>query len=86
MGWKIWIGILTFKVAARDGHCLLPRPILKKGIEIDKQRPNAETPVRGYPLMQDLVLMLTPVSLVTYFLVYPDQFHVFLGWFGHLIR
>ena len=36
--------------------------------------------------MQDWILILTPVSLVTFFLVYPDQFHHVLAWFGHLIR
>jgi hypothetical protein len=36
--------------------------------------------------MQDWVLLLSPVSLVTYFLVYPDQFRVFMAWFEHLIR
>ena len=36
--------------------------------------------------MQDWILVLAPVSLVTYFLLYPDQFHHFLTWFGHLIR
>jgi len=36
--------------------------------------------------MQDWILILTPVSLVTFFLVYPNQFHHVLTWFGHLIR
>jgi len=36
--------------------------------------------------MQDWILVLAPVSLVTYFLLYPHQFHQFLAWFGHLIR
>jgi hypothetical protein len=36
--------------------------------------------------MQDWILVLAPVSLVTYFLLFPDQFHHFMAWFGHLIR
>lgn len=36
--------------------------------------------------MQDWILVLAPVSLVTYFLVHPDQFRMFMNWFGHLIR
>jgi hypothetical protein len=36
--------------------------------------------------MQDWILVLAPVSLVAYFLLYPDQFHHFMTWFGHLIR
>lgn len=38
------------------------------------------------PLMQDWILILAPVSLVSYFLMYPSQFHQFITWFGHLIR
>jgi hypothetical protein len=36
--------------------------------------------------MQDWILVLSPVSLITYFLVYPDQFRHFMTWFGHLVR
>jgi hypothetical protein len=35
--------------------------------------------------MQDWALILTPISAVAYFMVYPDQFHRALFWIGHLI-
>jgi hypothetical protein len=51
-----------------------------RGAERRTERPSE------IPLMQDWILILTPVSLVTFFLVYPDHFHHVLAWFGHLIR
>ena len=40
---------------------------------------------RGIP-MRDLMFMLAPVALVLYFVVYPDQFSLFVGWAGSLLR
>jgi hypothetical protein len=36
--------------------------------------------------MRDLMFMLAPVALVLYFVVYPDQFSLFVGWAGSLLR
>jgi hypothetical protein len=36
--------------------------------------------------MQDWILVLTPVSLATYFLIHPDQLSAFLVWFGRLLH
>ncbi len=36
--------------------------------------------------MRDMVLMLAPVALVIYFVVYPDQFSAFIGWAGQFLR
>ena len=30
--------------------------------------------------MRDLIFMLAPVGLITYFVIYPDQFNAFLDW------
>jgi hypothetical protein len=35
--------------------------------------------------MQDLALILAPISAVVYFLVYPEQFHRAIFWIGHLL-
>jgi hypothetical protein len=36
--------------------------------------------------MQDVMLMLAPVVLVIYFVVYPDQFNAFLSWAGQFLH
>jgi hypothetical protein len=36
--------------------------------------------------MRDLFLMLLPVTIVIYFLVYPDQFHAFSAWLQSIIQ
>jgi hypothetical protein len=35
--------------------------------------------------MRDWLLLLAPVVLVLYFLVYPDQFSAFMSWASHRI-
>ena len=35
--------------------------------------------------MRDWLLLFAPLGLVMYFLMYPDQFHVFMAWAQHLI-
>jgi len=37
-------------------------------------------------LMRDLLFMLAPVALITYFLIYPDQFSAFLMWARQLLH
>jgi len=36
--------------------------------------------------MRDLLFMLAPVALIIYFLIYPDQFNVFLAWARQLMH
>ena len=36
--------------------------------------------------MRDWVLIVTPVVIVAYFLVYPDQFNAFVAWAQSIIR
>jgi hypothetical protein len=36
--------------------------------------------------MRDLMLMLAPVALIIYFVVYPDQFSAFVNWAGQLLH
>jgi len=40
----------------------------------------------GVTLMRDWVLVLTPIAVVVYFIVYPDQFHAFMMWIERLIN
>ena len=35
--------------------------------------------------MRDWILLLTPVALIAYFLVNPDQFSVFMSWASRYI-
>jgi hypothetical protein len=35
--------------------------------------------------MRDAILLLAPVAIVIYFLVYPDQFAAFLAWVSRLL-
>ena len=35
--------------------------------------------------MRDLMLLLAPIALVAYFMVYPDQFSAFVYWASHFI-
>jgi len=35
--------------------------------------------------MRDWLLLLGPVALIVYFLVFPDQFSAFVYWASHLI-
>jgi hypothetical protein len=32
------------------------------------------------------MLMLAPVALIIYFVVYPDQFYTFLSWAGQFVH
>jgi hypothetical protein len=34
--------------------------------------------------MRDWLLLLTPIGLIAYFLVYPGQFTAFVSWAQHL--
>jgi hypothetical protein len=34
--------------------------------------------------MRDWLLLLTPIGLIVFFLVYPDQFTAFITWAAHL--
>ncbi len=43
-----------------------------------------ETNLRGAP-MRDLLLTITPMAAIVYFLVYPDQFKIFMHWFATLL-
>jgi len=36
--------------------------------------------------MREWLLVLAPVALVTYFLIYPNEFRAFMGWFGRLLQ
>jgi hypothetical protein len=36
--------------------------------------------------MQDWILVLAPLSIVSYFLVHPDRLVAFIHWFGRLIQ
>ncbi len=35
--------------------------------------------------MRDWLLLLAPIALVIYFLVYPDRFSAFMAWASHLV-
>jgi hypothetical protein len=35
--------------------------------------------------MRDWLLLLAPIALVAYFMVYPDQFSAFLAWASHIV-
>ena len=41
--------------------------------------------IRG-SVMQDWILVLAPLSIVSYFLVHPDRLVAFIHWFGRLIQ
>jgi hypothetical protein len=34
--------------------------------------------------MRDWLLLLTPIGLITYFLIYPDRFTAFIRWAQHI--
>jgi hypothetical protein len=36
--------------------------------------------------MRDLLLILSPVAAVTYFLAHPSEFTVFMNWFARLLQ
>lgn len=34
--------------------------------------------------MRDWLLLLTPIGLITFFLIYPDEFTAFITWAEHI--
>jgi hypothetical protein len=36
-------------------------------------------------VMREWMYVLTPVSLIVYFVVFPERFHAFIVWFGHVV-
>jgi hypothetical protein len=36
--------------------------------------------------MRDLLLPMTPVAALVYFVMYPDQMYALIGWAGHYLH
>jgi hypothetical protein len=48
-------------------------------------RVHAPVTNRGETIMREWMYVLSPFLIVTYFAIYPGQFHDFMIWFGRML-